>query len=139
MFYAANMFILMLFHGLCLFHAQLCYIVVQRRKAESNVQITMRIRKEDYLSLIFRDSYVRALTPSLNSSETMLKLSSLRYVAYKQCHQKIDLRQTPGVSDISYIYMHTVQCGDRSEPAGATTCISLGVDISPLTETRNFR
>jgi hypothetical protein len=32
----------------------------------------------------------------------------------------------------------TVQCGGQDEPCGTPACISLGVDISPLTETLNF-
>jgi hypothetical protein len=58
----------------------------------------------------------------------------LRSVAYILVLSAKRPRQTPGVWCVLFVYI-LCNVGDRAEPCGTPACISLGVDISPSTET----
>jgi hypothetical protein len=54
-----------------------------------------------------------------------------------RCHLQRELSlhsKLGGIINVQVLY----RVGDRKEPCGTLACISLGVDISPSTETLNF-
>jgi hypothetical protein len=61
----------------------------------------------------------------------------LRSIAYRQVSSSKRAKWPPCVWGASFMYM-LKRVGDRTEPCGTPACISLGVDISPSTETLNF-
>jgi hypothetical protein len=58
-------------------------------------------------------------------------------VAYRQVSSAKRARWTPCVWGASFIYI-LKRVGDKTEPCGTPACITLGVDISPSTETLKF-
>jgi hypothetical protein len=102
------------------------------------------MRKVDGPILIFILFFVLALTPRVNSSETSLQLSE-NMIPFVVCRiytgviSKGTLLDTRCFGRIIYIYIYRpYDFGDRTESSGTSACISLGVNISPSTETLNF-
>jgi hypothetical protein len=100
------------------------------------------VSKTEVLILIFIGFYVPALTTRPICSETSLQLSenitlfSLSHIY--RCHQQRDLERHRvfGVYHLD-ICTRCIVC-DKTEHCGISACMSLGVYISPSTETLNF-
>jgi hypothetical protein len=63
---------------------------------------------------------------------------SLRSVAYRHVSSAKRAKFTLEVWGVSFMYK-LYRVGERTEPCGTPACMYLGVDISPSTETLNFR
>jgi hypothetical protein len=94
----------------------------------------------DPLSLILINFNTPVRTPGLHWVETALEFSSnkifLAICRIRQVSSAKWARLTPCVW-ASYIYM-LKSVGERTETCGTPACITLGVGISPSTETLNF-
>jgi hypothetical protein len=112
-------------------------------QCKMSLRAPKNMRKVDDMSLIFIDCCVLVFTPRLSSAETSLQLYE-NVTVVTVCHMLVytgfintglDGYHVLGRMICMYILSNI---GGRMEPCGTSACMSLGVDISPSTESLNF-